>query len=255
MPSFPGDTRTPRPWLLLGAGVFLGLIFAGEIRAESLPDRRPALIGPGPRSLVNLIDTAGLFRKGQRDAWVMFECLVAPDGVTWPSEFFTFSPDSKLLEKEVLKRLRHAKFIPAVYNRRRTYAYFAGTVTFVVLNGQPRLRVFASQELDEIRRGADFIAPQPVAIPGKGWDVEWPNYPSAAYHGRTGGRVVIRHSVDATGKTTNVQVVNESPAGHKFGEIAEKMARKLDYLPAYRNGQPADATYTTFFHFGRPKKS
>jgi hypothetical protein len=35
-------------------------------QGKTLPDRRPALIGSGPRSLVNLIDVQNLMQKGQR---------------------------------------------------------------------------------------------------------------------------------------------------------------------------------------------
>jgi hypothetical protein len=39
---------------------------AVRLPAENLPDVRPALIGSGPGSLVNLIDAQALFQKGQR---------------------------------------------------------------------------------------------------------------------------------------------------------------------------------------------
>ncbi|MBX6326202.1 MAG: hypothetical protein IRY93_09230, partial [Chthoniobacterales bacterium] len=46
----------------------------------ALPEFRPALIGSGPHALINTIDTADLIKKGQKDAAVMFTCLVAPTG-------------------------------------------------------------------------------------------------------------------------------------------------------------------------------
>src|SRR5947207_8455410 len=90
-----------------------------RLPAEDLPQMRPAMIGSGPGSLVNLIDTEALFRKGQRDAWVMFECAILGDGVPRPTDFFTASPDSDLLKNEVRRRLRQTRFIPAVYNHKR----------------------------------------------------------------------------------------------------------------------------------------
>jgi hypothetical protein len=56
---------------------------AANVSAESLPQMRPALIGSAPGSLINLIDTQALFQEGQRDAWVMFGCGVAGDGVAY----------------------------------------------------------------------------------------------------------------------------------------------------------------------------
>ena len=94
-------------------GCFLSAI---TLPAEDLPAIRPALIGSGPGSLVNLIDAQALFQKGQRDAWVMFECGVLADGVAHGSDFFTASPNSNLLQNEIRKRLRQTRFIPAVYN-------------------------------------------------------------------------------------------------------------------------------------------
>src|SRR3954462_5707840 len=104
---------------------FLG---ASSIRAENLPEIRPALIGSGPGSLVNLIDAQALFRKGQRDGWVMFDCSVAADGYAFASDFFTAAPNSNLLREEVRKRVRQTRFIPAVYDHKRTWSWFAGTV-------------------------------------------------------------------------------------------------------------------------------
>ena len=106
----------------------LRVVGSSELQAETLPDRRPALIGSGPGSLVNLIDVQVLFQKGQRDAWVMFECGVAGDGYARGSDFFTASPNADLLKNEIRKRLRQTRFIPAVYNHKRTSAWFAGTV-------------------------------------------------------------------------------------------------------------------------------
>ena len=232
------------------------VLSTSELAAETLPDRRPALVGNGPGSLVNLIDSEGLLRKGQRDAWVMFEAAILPDGIVRPSEFSTFSPDSQLLRGEVRNRLRQSRFMPAVYDGRRTYAWFAGTVVYVVANGRPHLRVYANQELDEIKRGTDFLAPQLVSVPRQQHQTipGFPDFPSSAYHGSTGGMIKLRHSVDAGGKTTDVQVISERPPGQKFGETAAKMVNLLTFLPAYRNGRPAASTYTLTWWFGRPMR-
>jgi hypothetical protein len=117
------------------ACLFLALLALGSggvcpraAQGETLPDRRPALVGSGPRSLVNLINVQDLMQKGQRDAWIKFECAVADDGIAYGSDFFTASPDSRLLKDEVRRRLRQTRFIPAVYSHKRVAAWFAGTV-------------------------------------------------------------------------------------------------------------------------------
>src|SRR5436190_11607370 len=192
-------------------GCFLSAV---TLPAEDLPAIRPAVIGSGPGSLVNLIDAQALFQKGQRDAWVMFEGYVAADRIAFGSDFFTASPNADLLRNEVRKRFRQARFIPAVYNHKRTSAWFAGTVVFVVENGRPHIRMFANQDLDEIKRGADFVAPQMIDVPNK-YVSDWPQFPSKATHDEAAGVLKLRHSVDAKGKTTNVQVISE-PAGYQM---------------------------------------
>ena len=227
-------------------GCFLSAI---TLPAEDLPAIRPALIGSGPGSLVNLIDAQALFQKGQRDAWVMFECGVLADGVAHGSDFFTASPNSNLLQNEIRKRLRQTRFIPAVYNHKRTSAWFAGTVVFVVENGRPHLRMFANQDLDEIKRGANFVAPQMIDVPTN-YYLNFPKTPTAAVRDDAAGVVKMRHSVDANGKTTNVEIISE-PAGSQTGEYLKKALPRLDFTPGYRNGRPTATTYTFTWWFGR----
>jgi hypothetical protein len=238
----------PSRFVIVALAVFSG--FASDLSAENLPESRPALIGSGPGSLVNSIDTEALFRKGQRDAWVMFECAVAGDGIAFGSDFFTASPNSDLLKNEVRRRLRQTRFIPAVYNHKRTSAWFAGTVVFVVANGQPHLLIYANQDLDEIKRGADFVAPQWIYVPNHD-PSNWPHYPSVATHDEAAGVVKLRHSVDANGKTMNVQVISE-PQGYQLGDYLKKVLPLLDFSPGYRNGRATATTYTLTWWFGRP---
>jgi len=237
------------PNLLIAAAAALFIGFTADLSAETLPQRRPALIGSGPGSLVNLIDTEALFQKGQRDAWVMFECGVAGDGIVFGSDFFTSSPDSRLLKGEVRRRLRQTRFIPAVYNHKRTSAWFAGTVVFVVQNGRPHLRIYAHQDLDEIKRGTDFVAPQLIYVPNR-FVTDFPKLPTKAKRDDAAGVVKVRHSVDANGKTTNVEVISE-PQGYEVGDYLKKVLPLVDFLPGYRNGNPTASTYTFTWWFGR----
>src|SRR5438309_2244830 len=127
----------------------------------ALPEFRPALIGTAPNSLINTIDTSGLIKKGQKEAAVMFSCLVAPTGDVVRSGAYRGTRGSELLEQELLKRLATTKFIPAVHNHQLVIAIFYGTVKFAVVNGKPRLRIFANQQLDQLDKESDFIDPQP----------------------------------------------------------------------------------------------
>jgi hypothetical protein len=225
------------------------ILCAANLQAEDLPAIRPALIGSGPGSLVNLIDAQALFNKGQRDGWVMFDCSVAGDGYASASDFFTASPNSNLLREEVRKRVRQTRFIPAVYNHKRTWSWFAGTVLFVVKDGRPHLRMYAHQELDEIKRGTDFVAPQMIDVPNN-YYLNFPKVPTNAVRDDAAGVVKVRHSVDANGKSTNVEVIRE-PAGSQTGDFLKKALPRLDFTPGYRNGRPTAATYTFTWWFGQ----
>ena len=217
---------------------------AANLPAEILPEMRPALIGSGPHSLINLINTEELVRKGQRDAWVRLNCFILGDGLVNRYDLPTAlqkSEGADALKKEVAKALIATRFIPAVYDHKPTWARFRGTVIFAVVNGKPHLRIFANQEIDELKRGSDFIAPQLVWKQGSSFGPYSPGH--AAYLG-VQGRVKVRHSVDARGKTTDVQVLSESPTGEKLGEAAREGILKSTYLPAYRNGKPTASTLT-----------
>src|SRR6266576_2469305 len=88
-------------------------------QTANLPMFRPILLGTGPDALVNRIDSAGLIKQGQKDAAIMFSCLVKKDGTALSISTYRGTPDSKLLEQELLKKLSAAanpKFMPAIYN-------------------------------------------------------------------------------------------------------------------------------------------
>ena len=73
-----------------------------------LPMYRPILLGTGPDSLINRIDTADLVRKGQKDGAIMFSCSVKRDGSVISVSTYRGTPDSKPLEQEILKKLSAA---------------------------------------------------------------------------------------------------------------------------------------------------
>src|SRR5947208_3937172 len=115
----------------------------------ALPEFRPALIGTAPNSLINTIDTSGLIKKGQKEAAVMFSCLVAPTGQVVRSGAYRGTRGSELLEQELLKRLPTARLIPAVHNHQAVIAVSYGTVKFAVAHCKPRLRTFVIKQPEE----------------------------------------------------------------------------------------------------------
>lgn len=123
-----GNTRIVHTFglslILLSSIVNLAKVQASE------PQFRPAMIGNGPKALVNVINTAQLAAKGQRDGLLMFTCYVNPSGEVQNYFIYRETPGSKLLKEEVGYAITGCRFIPAIYNGQRTAVVFEGTVFF-----------------------------------------------------------------------------------------------------------------------------
>jgi TonB family protein len=200
---------------------------------------RPALIGAAPNSLINTIDTADLIKKGQKEAAVMFSCLVAPTGEIVRSGAYRGTKGSELLEQELLKRLATAKFIPAIHNHQPVIAIFYGTVKFAVVNGKPRLRIFANQQLAELDKETDFIDPQPYV--GQDSKFTGLHYPETGSTVAVTGVVELALSVDVKGNLTNLQVLSEEPPLLGFSDAALSDFSGAKFIPAFRNGQAVES--------------
>jgi hypothetical protein len=235
----------------LGIFFAIGLLLTAELASTqtvkvgsptptpALPEFRPALLGTGPDSFINKIDTADLIKKGQKDAAVMFTCLVAPTGDIVRSGTYRGTKGSELLEKEVLKRLVNAKFIPAIHNHQPVLSVFYGTVTFAVVNGKPRLRIFSNQQLDELKKESDFIDPQPyIGQDSKFTGTHYPEVPTTV---SLTGAVELAAEVDAAGNLKSMQVVSEEPPFLNFGEAALTDFNGAKFIPAFRDGKPVDS--------------
>src|SRR6266566_2960707 len=213
----------------------------------TLPEFRPALIGTGPDSLINRIDTADLIKKGQKDGAVMFSCLVAPTGDIVRSGAYRGTVGTELLERELLKRLANEKFVPAIHNHQPVIAIFYGTVTFAVVNGKPRLRIFANQQLDELKKETDFIDPQPyVGQDSKFTGVHYPETPTTV---QLTGVAELALDVDAAGNLKSMEVVSEEPPFMNFGQEAMSDFNGAKFIPAFRNGQPVESKVTIPVYF------
>jgi len=206
----------------------------------TLPMFRPVLIGTGPDALINRIDTATLMQKGQKDAAIMFNCSVKRDGTVMTVSTYRGTPDSKLLEQELLKKLSAAanvKFIPAIYNHIPVDAMYYGTVTFAVVNGKPRLRVFSNQELSELAKESDFIGPQPFwGADSKFNGFHYPSSETAPV--QVDGSVELELKVDTNGNLQDLKVLSETPPFLGFGEAAFADFSRARFIPAFREGKP-----------------
>jgi TonB family protein len=247
----------------LGTFCLIGLLLITELVSSqtektatptatpALPEFRPALIGTGPDALINRIDTADLVKKGQKDAAVMFSCLVAPTGDVVRSACYRGTRGSELLEQEVLKRLVNAKFIPAIHNHQPVIAVFYGTVTFAVVNDKPRLRIFANQQMEELKKENDFIDPQPYVGPGSKFTGI--HYPDTGTTVMLTGVVELALNVDAAGNLKNMQVVTEEPPYLGFGQAALSDFGGAKFIPAFRNGQPVESNVKIPVYYRPPR--
>ncbi len=238
----------------LGIFCFLGLLLSADLAlaqtpkagspssspTPELPEVRPALIGTAPNSLINTIDTADLVKKGQKEAAVMFSCLVAPSGEVVRSGAYRGTRGSELLEQELLKRLATARFIPAIHNHKPVIAIFYGTVKFAVANDKPRLRIFANQQLEEVDKESDFIGPQPYV--GEDSKFSGLHYPETGSTVAVTGVVELALNVDAKGNLTNLEVLSEQPPLLGFGDAALSDFSGARFIPAFRSGQPVESS-------------
>lgn len=214
--------------------------------AAALPMFRPVLIGQGPSALINRIDEQDLIRKGQKDALVMFLCAVKKDGEVEWSATYGGTPDSDFLKQELQRRISPAvnpRFIPAVHDHQLVDAIYYGTVTFRVVNGKPRLRIFSNQEAGELEKEHDFIAPQPFFGDGSGFTgLHYPELESGRV--QVDGKVELKMKIDATGNLQDINVVSEEPPLLGFGDAALKDFRDAKFIPAFRDGKPVECEVT-----------
>src|SRR5947209_8012395 len=231
----------------LSAVILLAIVDPGWSQVDvpsshgaNLPMFRPVLQGTGPEALINRIDSAGLIKQGQKDAAIMFSCTVKKTGEVLSVSTYRGTPDSKLLEQEILRKLSAAanpKFVPAIYNRMPVDAIYYGTVTWAIVNDKPRLRIFSNQEREELRKESDFIGPQPFW----GGDSKFSGF---HYPSRANAPVLVDASaelelkVDATGNLQGMEVLSEQPPFLGFGEAAFTDFSRAKFIPAFRDGKP-----------------
>jgi hypothetical protein len=220
----------------------IALLSLVELRAAE-PRFRPALIGNGPKALVNVINTQRLVEKGQRDSLLMFKSGVSRLGEVRNCFMYRETPGSKLLKEEMGNALRACRFIPAIYNGERTDVIFAGTVVFAVRDGKPHLRIYANQNHDDIEKGNDFIAPQVVV---NTIDYVRGRYDLAAQEARVNlqnGAVEISITVDSNGNQKDIKVVSEDPPGFGLGNLIKDVYAKARWIPGFRNGRVVECRF------------
>ncbi len=243
-------------WLSLALLSTLALAQSHATGAE--PEFRPALIGNGPKALVNMIDTQKLMARGQNDALIMFDGLVSrgnPLRYARSAKWHVYrgTPGSELLQQELLNKLGAAEFVPAIANHKPVDVVFHGTALFMVKDLKPHLRIYANQNHEDIKEGNDFIAPQ-LIIETADWQVSAFDLvlEKARAYGQNGA-IQLLISVDAAGNQRDLKVMLEDPPGFGFGDAIRKTYAKAKYIPGFRNGRPVDSTFESTEYFRRWK--
>ncbi len=228
------------PLYLIGAGLFLVV----HAQGAALPETRPAVFYPGPRSLVNLINADGLMKRGQKDGLIMFDCGVTKLGTPIVPYTYRGTPGTSKLADEVVGKLLRSTWMPAVKHGRPANALVYGTVVFAIVDGKPRVRVYLNQEEKELMRQADFIAPQLTWDAGQKFKIDWP-----AQAGARNGTVAVDLDVDRGGKVLGMKLNYESQSGLGFSAEVMRKLQEAEFVPAYRNGQPVATKFTIPFFF------
>ena len=210
--------------------------------AEESPRYRPAMLGTGPNAVINHIDTQELIKKGQKDGSIMFCCSVKQTGEIANTWTYRGTPESTLLEQELVRRLDQTVFVPAIYDHEPVHVLFYGTVTFAVVNGKSRLRIFANQEAIELKKESDFVGPQPFV--GRESKFEGLHYPDDVLNVPISGLVELAMKIDADGNLKDLRVVSEEPPLVGFRRAASEDFRVARFIPAFRDGRPTECSIT-----------
>jgi hypothetical protein len=84
------------------------------------------------------------------------------------------------------------------------------------VDGKPHLRIFANQELSELQKENDFIAPQPIWFPSKVYDfAKWKDPYGAWSSENRPVEADMLLTIDATGTLKDVHLERILPADKK----------------------------------------
>ena len=218
----------------------LWLIFIASVKGADVQSR-PALMVQGKSSLVNLLDIDSLMKRGQGTGMVFFSTVVGTNGDTrrYYTRVYGGSANTELLTREITGKIDRSIFHPALYHGTPQAAMVCGTVAYAVVEGKPHLRIYLNQEMEDLKKSNDFIAPQLLFLTGTQFQLHHPTL------GQTAGIATVRMSVDETGNVTGMKLEYESPKGKDFGgQLMMDLRKDAKFLPGYRNGKPVACSFT-----------
>jgi hypothetical protein len=211
--------------------------FACDLLAEAArPQFRPALLGSKPDSLINQIDSKELAAKGEKDGAVMFCALINEQGKAVSAWTYRALPGTGPLEEALNQKLQTAQYVPAIYNYQPVTVLLYGSAIYSSEGGKPSLRIFLNQDLNELKKGSDFIGPQPVLGAGSGF--QGLTAPPGGMPIPLTAIVDLGLKVDAKGEMVALSIVKEDPPLLGFADAAVENFRGAKFIPAFRDGDP-----------------
>ncbi len=215
------------------------------------PMFRPALVGHGPGALINQIDEQALFKAGLKNVAVMFACTVLKTGAVAGVSKFRSTADARPLEEELRKKLPVVNFVPAIYKGVPVDAVFFGTVSFRIVDGKPRLRIFSNQEMEDLHAENDFVAPQ-LVIGADSSFTGWHYPPAKTAPVEVDGLVGAAVDIDENGILNHITILAEEPPYLGFGPQVSDDLQGARFIPGFRGGKPvaSKSTLTVFFTSG-----
>lgn len=220
------------------ATVFLA-VTAGRVEGQGRPQFRPVVLGSGADSLINQIDTDDLLKKGQKDGAIMFCSQVDKDGKALASWTYRGTAGTEALEAELLKRLKNAKFPPAIYDHQPVGVLLFASVFFTTEH-RPHIQIFLNQDGNSLKDKIDFVGPQPVfGADSKFTGLHWPKVESPV--AITSGIADLAVKVDAKGNVEKLEVLHEDPPLLGFGDAALADFKDAKFVPAFLSGDPHES--------------
>jgi hypothetical protein len=195
-----------------------------------------------PNSVINRNGHAGFDQERAERRQRHFWCSVTNTSEIANTWTYRGTPESKLLEQELIRCLDRSVFISAIYNHHLVHVLFYGTLTFSIVNGKPRLRIFANQEAEELKKESNFVGPQPFV--GRDSKFEGLHYPNDVLTASISGLVELAMKIDADGNLKELRVVSEEPPLVGFRRAAAEDFRVARFIPAFRDGKPVECSIT-----------
>ena len=193
----------------------------------------PASLGMGPTALTTLLKYPDAQARAKQEMEVAFFCDIDKDGKA--SNFLLYRPNdpSNAFVVAVRKAVNASTFEPAISEAKPVNVQIGASVLFKIENGWPTPLVRLNIS-DKSASERDYTGPQ--LIGGQSALLLNVRYPAIALAQRTDGVVDLSFDIDIFGSPRSIRIVNESPAGHGFGESALAALRKARFIPAlYRN--------------------